>query len=310
MKIMFMGTPEISALSLRYLVESGFDVCAVVTGQDKPRGRGNEMRPTPTKALALEYGIEVLTPSTLRTEEFMGELARISPDIIVVVAFGKILPKAVLDFPPLGCINLHVSLLPKYRGAAPMQRAIMEGERITGVTIMYMAEGLDTGDIISQESFPIGEHDDFEAIHDRSAEVGSALLAAALRDIEAGRATRTPQDESLACYAAKVEKTDGKIDFSLPAKKLDCIIRGTTPIPGAYVYKDGRLLKIFNAEPISAKGRAGEVIELDSHGEGYFTVACGEGALRVRGVIPEGKGRMTAGDFIRGRKIQLGDILE
>ena len=307
---MFMGTPEISATALRRLIDEGFEVCAVVTGQDKQRGRGNEVRPTPTRAEAEKHGIEVLTPTSLRTEEFMEELSRISPDIIVVVAFGKILPRSVLDFPPLGCINLHVSLLPKYRGAAPMQRAIMEGESETGVTIMYMAEGLDTGDIISQERFPIGARDDFEAIHDRSAEVGSLLLCTALRDIEAGRASRTPQNEAEASYAAKVEKTDGKIDFSLSAEKLDFIIRGTTPIPGAYAYKDGRLLKIFNAEPISAKGKVGEVVDLDSRGEGYFTVACGEGALKIRGVIPEGKGRMTAGDFIRGRKIQLGDVLE
>lgn len=310
MRIMFMGTPEISAICLEKLAVSGLDVISAVTGKDKPRGRGNVMTPTAVKVTAEKYGIPVSTPDTLRSEEFMDYLRATDPELIVVVAYGKILPPAVLDYPKHGCINLHVSLLPKYRGAAPMQRAIMEGESETGVTVMYMAEGLDTGDIISVSRFPIGDKDDFEAIHDRSALVGADLLVDTILDIEAGRATRTKQDDSLATYAKKIEKSDCKIDFSRSARELDCIIRGTTPIPGAFAYLKGKMLKIFNATPTSDSGEPGRVIKADARGEGYFTVACGDGALEVRGVIPEGKGRMSAGDFIRGRKIEIGDILE
>ena len=310
MKIMFMGTPDIAAVTLRRLVRDGHDVIACVTGEDKPRGRGNVMTPTPTKSAAAELGIPVYTPKTLRDEAFGELLSEISPECIVVVAYGKILPKSVIDFPRFGCVNMHVSLLPKYRGAAPMQRAIMEGERETGVTVMYMDEGLDTGDIIDTVRFPIECTDDFEAIHDRSAELGSELLSKTLTKIENGTATRTPQDSSLATYAKKVEKEDARIDFTKDSASLDCIIRGVTPIPGAYAYLSGKLLKITKQEPTSGRGRPGEVIATDPKGDGSFTVACGDGAIKVKAVIYEGKGRMSAGDFVRGRKIALGDILE
>ncbi len=308
--IMFMGTPEISATCLRQLIEDGHGISAVITREDKPRGRGNFMTPTPVKTLALEHGIPVHTPATLRDEAFAALLDSYKPEIIVVVAYGKILPLNVIEYPKYGCVNLHVSLLPKYRGAAPMQRAIMEGESETGVTVMYMAEGLDTGDIISVEKFPILPEDDFEAIHDRSAEVGGKLLSETIEKIYNGTADRIKQDDSLACYAKKVEKEDCKIDFSLSARQLDCIIRGVTPIPGAFAYHNGKMLKINKARPIDGKGKPGEVIDLSDKGEGYVTIACGDGALRVTHLIPEGKGKMTAGDFVRGRKIALKDILE
>ena len=310
MRIMFMGTPDISAVCLRELIASDNEIVAVVTGKDKPRGRGNVMTPTPVKALAIEHSLPVYTPDSLKTEDFMELLREINPELIAVVAYGKILPKSVLDFPKHGCVNVHVSLLPKYRGAAPMQRAIIEGERETGVTIMYMAEGVDTGDIITAESFPIGPEDDFEAIHDRSAEVGGKLLVKTIADIGNGTATRTPQDHSRATHAAKIEKEDCKIDFTKSASVLDCAIRGVTPIPGAFAYLKGKMLKIYKATPTHGKGTPGEVIATDPKGVGSFTVACGEGALKVFGVIPEGKGKMGAGDFVRGRKIELGDILE
>jgi methionyl-tRNA formyltransferase len=309
MRIMFMGTPEISATCLRRLVADGFEVVCAVTGEDKPRGRKMIMTPTDVKRAAEEHKIPVYTPKTLRDGSFDSVLEEISPDLVVVVAYGKILPASVINYPKYGCINLHVSLLPKYRGAAPMQRAIMEGECETGVTVMQMDEGLDTGDILAVEKFPIGPSDDFEAIHDRSAEVGSALLSRIIPEIERGTITPVKQDDSKSSYAKKVEKADCKLDFTLPAKKLDCIIRGVTPIPGAFAYLDGKMLKINKATPIAGSGNAGEVVSLDGTGEGYFTVACGEGALRVSAVIPEGKGKMTAGDLIRGRKIKLGDIL-
>ena len=309
MKIMFMGTPEISREVLSALVSSGREVCAVVTGEDKPRGRGKIMTPTPTKAYAEEQGIRVLTPTTLRDEAFMDRLREIDPDIIVVVAYGKILPNAVIDYPKYGCINLHVSLLPKYRGAAPMQRAIMEGERETGVTVMQMDEGLDTGDILLMERFDILPDDDFEKIHDRSIEVGAPLLLRALEGIEAGTVKRIKQDDALATYAKKVERDDCKLDLTLSAKKLDCIIRGVTPFPGAFVYLNGKMLKINRALPIDKPGEVGVVSDLSAIGDGYIIIGTGEGSLKVLSVIPEGKGKMSAGDFVRGRKIQLGDKL-
>ena len=308
--IMFMGTPEISATCLSRLIEDGHGISAVITREDKPRGRGNVMTPTPVKTLALEHGIPVYTPVTLRDEAFASLLEQYKPEIIVVVAYGKILPLNVIEYPKYGCVNLHVSLLPKYRGAAPMQRAIMEGESETGVTVMYMAEGLDTGDIISVERFPILPEDDFEAIHDRSAEVGGKLLSETIEKIYLGCADRIQQDDSLACYAKKVEKEDCKIDFTLPAARLDCIIRGVTPIPGAFAYLGGKMLKINKATPVKGSGTPGKVIDISDKGDGYITVACGEGALKITCLIPEGKGKMSAGAFVRGRKISLGDILE
>ncbi|MBQ3015469.1 MAG: methionyl-tRNA formyltransferase [Clostridia bacterium] len=309
MKILYMGTPEISATVLSKLIDDGHDIVAVVTREDKVRGRGNVLTPTATKVVALDNGIPVYEPKTLRDEAFSELLHNIDPDIIVVVAFGKILPLSVLEYPKHGCVNLHVSLLPKYRGAAPMQRAIMAGDEETGVTVMYMNEGLDTGDIISVEKFPIEPTDNFENIHDKSAVIGGTLLSKTLFDIEAGRAKRIPQDEALATYAAKIEREDCKIDFTKSAKELDATIRGVTPIPGAFAYLNGKMLKITKAAVGNACGAPGEVLSTDGNGEGSFTVACGEGSLTVLGVIPEGKGRMSAGDFVRGRKIAKGDIL-
>ena len=310
MKILFMGTPEISATCLKKLIDDKKNIVAVVTREDKPRGRGKVMTPTPVKALAIENGIPAYTPKTLKDGEFSKLLSEIAPDIILVVAYGKILPPEVINYPKYGCINLHVSLLPKYRGAAPMQRAIMEGESETGVTIMYMDEGLDTGDIITTERFPITETDDFESVHDRSAEIGARLLSETVDLIFEGKAVRTEQDSSLATYAKKVEKEDCKIDFSLDAAVVDRRIRGVTPIPGAFAYLNGKMLKICRERVVFMSGRPGEVIEVDSSGDGYITVACGKDAIRISSLIPEGKGRMSAGDFVRGRKIKLGDILE
>ena len=310
MKILFMGTPDIAAITLSRLLDDGHNIVACISGEDKPRGRGNVMTPTPTKKLATERGIAVFTPKTLRDDAFLDLLKEINPDCVVVVAYGKILPKAVIDFPRLGCINMHVSLLPKYRGAAPMQRAIIDGEEETGVSVMYMDEGLDTGDIIDTVRFPILKTDNFEDIHDRSADLGSELLSKTLVKIKEGTATRTPQNSYLATYAKKIEKEDAKIDFKGNAKTLDCLIRGTTPIPGAWAYLGDKLIKITKEEPIEASGNPGEVIAVDQKGQGSFTVACGSGALRVLEVIFEGKGKMSAGDFVRGRRIALGDCLK
>ena len=309
-RILFMGTPEIAATVLRALLDNGCNVVGAVTGQDKPRGRGHQLAPTAVKALATERGVPVYTPQTLRDDAFLALLDELTPDLIVVVAYGKILPKAVLDYPRLGCINLHVSLLPKYRGAAPMQRAVMAGERETGVTVMYMAEGLDTGDIILQERFPIHDDSDFEYVHDTSAAVGARLLLRAIPLLEEGVAPRIPQDDALATYAAKIEREEAHITFDASAASVSAKVRGLTPIPMAYVRHNGKLLKLYRPTVVAGKGSVGRVIALSDKGEGAITVACLERAISFAGVIPEGKGKMSAADFIRGRKIQIGDILE
>ena len=311
MRIMFMGTPEIAMKSLAALIKDGHNVVAAVTREDKPRGRGNVMTPTPVKNLALENEIPTYTPATLRDEAFMEILRQYDPELIVVVAYGKILPKAVLEYPKFGCINLHVSVLPEYRGAAPIQRAIMEGESRTGVTVMYMDEGLDTGDIIAYEFIDIGFLDNAETIHDKAADVGSKLLSRTIYDIADGTAKREPQDHSLATYAAKIEKEDCKINFDIASHVCQCRIRGVTPFPGAFCFHRGRMLKIVEcmAYPVYKEAAPGTVIEVNGIGDGHIIVACKHGALHITKVKPEGKGVMSAGDFVRGRKIEVGEIL-
>lgn len=316
MKILFMGTPDFAAVSLRALLAARpGQVCAVLTQTDKPRGRGHEMRPSAVKVAAEEAGIPVYQPRTLRDEAFTETLAEIAPDIIAVVAYGKLLPKSVLDYPRYGCINVHGSLLPRYRGAAPIQRAIMEGERVTGITTMYMAEGLDTGDMLLREETPIGPDEDFAALHDRLAEIGGRLLCRTLDEIEAGRAIRVPQSEEGACYAAKIEKSDCALDFSLSAAELHNRIRGLSPIPLAYTHlPSGKLLKVLASCPCGRTEKGGDapgvVLSVCDRGKGYIRVACGEGCLDLTRVKPEGKGAMSAADFIRGRGIAAGDRLQ
>ena len=309
MRVVFMGTPEIAATCLSALIDGGHEIAAVITGEDKPRGRRMVMTPTATKALALEKGIAVYTPKTLKDEAFMDLLSSLAPEVIVVVAYGKILPESVLRFPKYGCINVHVSLLPKYRGAAPMQRAVINGEKETGVTLMQMDVGLDTGDILMQSSFPIGAEDTFETVHDTSAALGGAMLCELLPALARGEVTPVKQDDAYSTYAAKIEKADCHIDFHKNAKELNCLIRGVNPIPMAFCLQGEKTLKIVRAVPIAGKGAPGEVLSLSDEGEGSITVACGDGALSITHLIPEGKGRMTAADYIRGRKIQKGEIL-
>ena len=304
-----MGTPEISATCLSALVKEGHEIAAVITGEDKPRGRKMVMTPTATKAYAIEQGIPVYTPKTLRDEAFLALLSELHPEVIVVVAYGKILPEAVLRYPKYGCINVHVSLLPTYRGAAPMQRAVIDGEKETGVTLMQMDVGLDTGDILMQSSFPIGEEDTFETVHDTSAALGGEMLCRLLPALSKGEVKPIKQDDALATYAAKIEKSDCHLDFSRDARSLNCLIRGVNPIPMAFCMQGERMLKIVRAVPVKGAGAAGEVIALSDDGDGSITVACGEGALSITHLIPEGKGRMRASDYIRGRKIEKGEFL-
>ena len=309
MKILFMGTPDFAMFSLKALAKTEHEIVGVITQPDKPRGRGYTLTPPPVKVFALEAGFDVYQPDTLRSDEFAALLSELSPDVIVVVAYGKILPKHVLDFPNYGCINVHGSLLPEYRGAAPMQRAIIDGKTQTGITTMYMAEGLDTGDMLLKDFVDITDTDNFETVHDKLGECGAALIVKTLECVEAGSIKREPQDGTLATYAAKITKEDCVLDFSKDARTLHNLIRGVSPFPLAFTHTpDGKLLKITSASVLHESGicgKAGEVIGLD----GGIWVACGDGALNITGVLPEGKPRMNASDFVRGRKINVGDIL-
>ena len=307
MRILFMGTPDFALFSLRALVEAGEDVVGVVTQPDKPKGRGYTLTPPPVKVYAEEKGLPVYQPKTLRDEAFAELLRQIDPEVIVVVAFGKILPANVLDYPKYGCVNVHGSLLPAYRGAAPMQRAIIDGCAETGITTMFMDVGLDTGDMLLKKSVAIDLHDTFETVHDKLGECGAELLLRTLALLEAGEITPEKQDDALATYAQKIEKEDCLLDFSRTAKEVHDRIRGLSPIPLSFTHtSDGRLLKILSSEPVEGKGRPGEVISLSG---GRITVACGEGAVALLSVLPEGKKRMSAADFINGRRISVGDIL-
>ena len=309
MRILFMGTPDFALFSLRALVEAGEDVVGVVTQPDKPKGRGYTLTPPPVKVYAEERGLPVYQPNTLRGDEFAALLASVDPELIVVVAYGKILPQNVLEYPKYGCINVHGSLLPKYRGAAPMQRAIMEGKRETGVTTMMMDVGLDTGDMLLVGKIEICEHDNFETVHDKLGACGAETLLRTLDALKDGTLIRVPQDGTLATYAAKIEKSDCVIDFSRSAREVHDQIRGLSPIPLAFTYTpDGKMLKVIATEVAqeSYSNRAGEVVSI---ADGKITVACGTGAVNLLTVLPEGKKRMSAADFINGRKIGKGDVL-
>ena len=309
MKILFMGTPDFAIPTLKALIESGERVVGVVTQPDKPKGRGYELLPTPIKAFALSKGLEVYQPQTLRDEAFAELLEELAPELIVVVAYGKILPENVLNYPKYGCINVHGSILPEYRGAAPMQRAIIEGKSETGVTIMYMEKGLDTGDMLRIEKCPINENDNFEDIHDRLSEIGALALIKTVYDLKSGVAQRVKQDDSLATYAAKIEKSDCALDFSKSAKEVHDLIRGLSPIPLSFTRTpDGKLLKVLESRVFDNEKVLGKVGEVISVGDD-ISVACGKGAISFLRVLPEGKGRMSSADFVRGRKIKAGDIL-
>ena len=310
MKILFMGTPDFAVFSLDALCRAGENVIGVITQPDKPKGRGYALTPPPVKVYAEERGIKVWQPATLRGEEFAALLEELSPELIIVVAYGKILPENVIKFPRYGCVNVHGSLLPEYRGAAPMQRAIIDGKAVTGITTMYMDVGLDTGNMILKEEVAIGENDNFEDMHDRLGKCGAEVLIKTVALIKEGSAPSIPQDDSLSTYAAKIEKSDCSISFDTDARRVHDLIRGLSPIPLSFTHTpDGKLLKIIESRYIPADSSAapGTVISLEGDG---ITVACRTGTVKLLRVLPEGKGRMSAADFTRGRKISLGDILK
>ncbi len=310
MRIVFMGTPEFSANVLKDMCENGRTPIAVVTRADKPAGRGNQLKMSDVKKYALEKGLEVLQPEKLSEEGFFSHLCELAPDIIVVVAYGRILPEAVLNLPKYGCINAHASILPLYRGAAPMQRAIMDGRDETGVTIQRMEKGLDTGDILLTLKTPISDSDTLETIHDRLSAMSGEGVLSALDIIERDEASYTPQDDALSNYAAKILPEDEVIDFSRSAFEISCQIRALTPFPYAHCTFREKRLKITSAvcEPdIDVSGHApGEIISVSKAG---LRVSCGSGALLITAVFPESKRRMAISDFINGSKPSIGEIL-
>ena len=306
-----MGTPDFAKVQLEALISAGADIIGVVTQPDKPKGRKMVLTPPPVKVCAEEHNIPVYQPKTLRGDEFAETLGALAPDLIIVAAYGKILPENVINYPRLGCINVHGSLLPKYRGAAPIQRAIIDGERETGITIMYMDEGLDTGDMLSKVTVPIEIFDNFETMHDKLADAGASLLLETIEALENGTAVREKQDDLKSTYAAKIENADCVLDFDADAMTVYNRIRGLSPFPLAVVSHKDRALKIVSAElcdTVKEHKNPGEVLKCDTS-TGRIEVACRVGSVAITNLLPEGKSRMSAKDFINGRKIAAGDRL-
>ena len=309
MKILFMGTPDFARSILEKLHKDGENIVAVVTQPDKPQGRKMILTPPPVKQYAQENGIPVYQPVTLKDGAFAEELSLIDPDLIIVAAYGKILPAYILDYPKHGCINAHASLLPRWRGAAPIQRAIMAGDRLSGVTAMYMAQGLDTGDMILTVEVPITDEDDFGTLHDKLAVAGGEAMTQTVAKLRAGTVIRQMQNDADATYAAKIENPDCVIDFGKSVTDVYNQVRGLSPVPLALTWMpDGKRLKIIAAqkEVCTVTAAPGTVVAIDL---GTLDIACGDGILHVTHLQPEGKGRMAAADFLRGRKLSVGDVL-
>ena len=305
MRIVFMGTPDFAVPSLQALIDAGHDVCAVYTQPDKPQGRKQILTAPPVKTLALEHDIPVFQPNTLKNEDEQAHLRELAPEVIIVVAYGKLLPKAVLDIPPHGCINVHGSLLPRWRGAAPIQWAVIAGDEMAGVTTMQMAEGLDTGDMLLTYETKVGEKETAGELFDRLAQSGAELLTQTL--VKLDEITPRPQDDAQSCYAHMLDKQMAVIDWSKSAHEIDCLIRGLNPWPIALTTLSGERLKVFAAEKANGNGEPGTVLEADP--KKGLTVACGEGALRLTEIQLVGGKRMKATDFLRGHAIEVGTKL-
>ena len=305
MRILFMGTPDFAVPSLQALIDAGHDVCAVYTQPDKPQGRKQILTAPPVKTLALEHDIPVFQPNTLKNEDEQARLRELAPEVIIVVAYGKLLPKAVLDIPPHGCINVHGSLLPRWRGAAPIQWAVIAGDEKAGVTTMQMAEGLDTGDMLLTYETKVGERETAGELFDRLAQSGAELLTQTL--VKLDEITPRPQDDAQSCYAHMLDKQMAVIDWSKSAHEIDCLIRGLNPWPIALTTLSGERLKVFAAEKAAGNGEPGTVLEADP--KKGLTVACGEGALKLIEIQLVGGKRMKATDFLRGHVIEVGTKL-
>lgn len=305
MRIVFMGTPDFAVPSLQALIDAGHDVCAVYTQPDKPQGRKQILTAPPVKTLALEHDIPVFQPNTLKNEDEQARLRELAPEVIIVVAYGKLLPKAVLDIPPHGCINVHGSLLPRWRGAAPIQWAVIAGDEMAGVTTMQMAEGLDTGDMLLTYETKVGEKETAGELFDRLAQSGAELLTQTL--VKLDEIEPRPQDDAQSCYAHMLDKQMAMIDWSKSAHEIDCLIRGLNPWPIALTTLSGERLKVFAAEKAAGNGEPGTVLEADP--KKGLTVACGEGALGLTEIQLVGGKRMKATDFLRGHAIEVGTKL-
>lgn len=301
MRIVFMGTPDFAVPSLQRLISDGHDVVAVYCQPDKPQGRHFVLTPPPVKVAAIEKNIPVLQPNTLKDEQVQQTLAEFAPDIIVVAAYGKLLPKAVLDMPKYGCINVHGSILPKYRGAAPIQWAVINDEPKAGVTIMQMAEGLDTGDMLLVAETEVGADETAGELFDRIAMLGADALSEALKKIDELEPIK--QDDSLACWASPLKKTDGEIDWKKDAKAVYALIRGVSPWPGAYTIFNGKRLKIHKARLCDKNGEAGALLD-----EKNLIIGCGCGSVELIEVQLEGAKRISAADFIRGQRVAKGPL--
>ena len=306
MKIIFMGTPDFAAASLEALIASRHEIQAVVTQPDKPKGRKGELTPPPVKVIAKREGIKVYQPLKVRDEEFVKTLRAYNPDVMVVVAFGQIIPLSILEMPKYGCVNIHGSLLPKYRGAAPIQWAVLDGEKETGITTILMDEGIDTGDILLKKTIKIDTDETSGSLFDKLMALGAETILETLDELEKGSLTPTKQGESPTAYAKMLTKAMGLIDFTKPAKELDCFVRGMDPWPSAYTLLAGKTLKLWKVRAVEGGGKAGSVIDIDKES---FTIACGEGAIEVLEVQLEGKKRMSAGDFLKGSTLNIGQEL-
>ena len=311
MKIIYMGTPDFAVAPLEAILKAGHEVTAVVTQPDRQKGRGREVQYSPVKECALSYGIPVLQPLKIKEKDAVEELRKYPADIFVVAAFGQLLSEEILNMPRFGCINIHASLLPAYRGAAPIQWCVINGEEKTGVTIMQMAKGMDTGDILLQKEVVLDEKETGGSLFDRLMETGAELIVEVLPKIEAGELTPVVQKEELATYAGKITKDMGNIDFAKAAVTIERLIRGLNPWPSAFTHYKGKILKIWEADVVSECVNAenpvpGTVIAMDKES---FMLATGEGALRIRSLQPEGKKRMSCAEFMRGYEVKVGEAL-
>ncbi len=307
LRLVFMGTPEFAVPALQRLIDRGEVVSAVVTQPDRPKGRGQQLAPPPVKLLAEGHGIPVLQPARVRGPEFIEVMRELRPDLIVVVAFGQILPKALLEIPRHGCINVHASLLPRYRGAAPINWCIINGEIETGVTTMQMDAGLDTGDMLLKKATPIGPDETAQALNDRLSVIGAEALAETLDLLVRDKLTPEEQNDLLSSYAPMLKKEDGLIDWDMEPQTIRNLVRGLTPWPGAYSFMGGKTLKIFRCRVAGGAGTPGTVLQADRSG---LVIACRNGGLLVDELQLEGKKRLSAKDFLAGYNIKPGFILE
>ena len=307
MKIVFMGTPDFASKSLEALVESEHEIALAVTQPDAKKDRGKKVKFPPVKETAIAAGIDVMQPEKVRDEEFMASMKEINPDLIVVAAYGQILPKELLELPKFGCINVHASLLPKFRGSAPIQHAILSGEEETGITIMQMAEGLDTGDMLSKTRVEV-DRKNCEELHDELAVAGAKLLVDTIPLIKQGKIKPEKQDDSKASLAPMISKRDGLVDFACSAEEIERKVRAFYPWPGTFTYLNGDTFKIWEADisDEEAEGEPGSVLKADKEG---IKVCCGKGVLLLKNVQAPGKRRMSAEDYLKGNKIEISTVL-